>query len=51
MVGISLPRDKPDAVAIAAKGQITSRIQDQDKSDKGKAVAEEDKPRALSART
>lgn len=51
MVGISLPRDKPDPLAIAAKGQITSKIQDQDKSDKGKAVAEEDRPRAQSARS
>ena len=51
MAGISEARTKPDALAIASKGQITSKIKDQESSDKGTAVADEDAPRAQSARS
>ena len=51
MAGISQVRNKPDPVAIATKGQMTSKIKDQESSDlpKGEGAAD-DAPRIISAR-
>ena len=50
MAGISQQRTKIDPVAIASKGQITSKIQNQESSDKGIVTANDDVPRITSSR-